>query len=99
MAHCPGSPRGVDSVQAQRCFPQVNRDALGDAGRYQQDLPLPVGARQHALHGVRCRSEIDRSDFPAPERLPPDLDRDLQEILPQQPGPVRDQQLSGRLGG
>ena len=27
------------------------------------------------------------------------LDRDLQEILPQQPRAVRDQQLSGRLGG
>jgi hypothetical protein len=42
MAHCPGSPRGVNGVQAQRCFPQVNRDAPGDAGRYQHDLPLAV---------------------------------------------------------
>ena len=99
MAHCLGSPRGVDGVQAQRCFPQVNRDALGDAGRYQQDLPLPVRARQHALHGVRCRGEIDHSDFPAPEWLPPDLDRDLQEVLAQQPALVRDQQFSGRLRG
>jgi hypothetical protein len=32
---------------------------------------------QHTLHGVRCRSEVDRSDFPAPEWLAHDLDRDL----------------------
>ena len=99
MAHCLGSPRGVDGVQAQRRFPQVNRDPLGDAGRDQQHLPLPVRARQHPLHRIRCRGEIDRSDFPASERLPPDLDRDLQEIFAQQPALVRDQQFSGRLRG
>ena len=99
MAHCLGNPRGVDGVQAQRCFPQVNRDAPGDARRHQQHLPLPVRACQHALHGGRRRGEVDSRDLPVPERLPPDLDRDLQEILPLQPGPVRDQQLSGRLGG
>ncbi len=99
MTHCPGGPRGVRRVHAQRRLAQVNRDALGDAGRDQQYLPLSVRARQHPLHRVRCRGEVDRRDLPAPERLPSDLDRDLQEILPQQPRPVRDQQLSSRLGG
>ncbi len=99
MADRLGGPGGVDGVHAQRCFAQVDRDALGDAGRDQQYLPLAVRARQHALHGVRGRGEADRRDCPVPERLPPDLDRDLQEVLPLQPGPVRDQQLGGRLGG
>jgi hypothetical protein len=99
MTHCPGGPRGVRRVHAQGRLAQVNRDALGDAGRHQQHLPLPVRARQHPLHRLRCRGEVDRRDLPAPERLPPGLDRDLQEILPQQPRPVRDQQLSRRLRG
>ena len=99
MADRPGGPRGVDGVQAQRRLAQVNLDALGDARRDQQHLPLPVRAWQHALHGGRRRGEIDSRDLPVPERLPPDLDRDLQKVLPLQPGPVRDQQLSGRLGG
>jgi hypothetical protein len=42
MADRLGGPRGVDGVHAQRCFPQVNRDAPGDAGRHQQHLPLAV---------------------------------------------------------
>ena len=99
MADRPGGPRGVDGVHAQRRFPQVNRDALGDAGRDQQQLPLPVRAWQHALHRGSRRSEVDSCDLPVPERLPPDLDRHPQEILTLQPAPVRDQQLSGRLGG
>jgi hypothetical protein len=99
MAHRLGGPRGVDPIHAQGRLAQIHRDALSDAGRHQQDLPLPVRARQHALHGVRCRGEIDRGDFPASERIPPDLDRDLQEVLAQQPALVRDQQLSGGLGG
>jgi len=53
MADRPGGPRGVDGVQAQRRFPQVNRDTPGDAGRDQQHLPLPVRAWQHALHRLR----------------------------------------------
>ena len=99
MADRPSGPRGVDRVHAQRRFPQVNRDAPGDARRHQQHLPLPVRTWQHALHRIRCRGEVDNRDLPVPERLPPDLDRDLQEVLPQQPAPVRDQQLSGRLSG
>ena len=99
MAHRLGGPRSVGRIHAQRRLAQVNRDALGDARRHQQHLPLPVRARQHPLHRVRRRREIDRGDLPAQERLPPDLDRDLQEVLPQQPALVRDQQLGGRLGG
>ncbi len=99
MAHRLRGPRGVHRVHAQRRFPQVNRDALGDAGRDQQHLPLPVRACQRALHGGRRRGEVDRRDQAVPERLPQDLDRDLQEILPQQPALVRDQQLSSRLRG
>ena len=53
MADRPGGPRGVDGVQAQRRFPQVNRDTPGDAGRDQQHLPLPVRAWQHAQHRLR----------------------------------------------
>jgi hypothetical protein len=47
---------------------------------------------------VRCPGEVDRRDLPPPERLPPDLDRRPQEVVPLQPGPVRDQQFSRRLG-
>ncbi len=99
MADRLGCPRGADGVHAQRRLTQVYRDALGDAGCHQQHLPLPVRARQHALHRIRCRGEINDRDLAPPERLPSDLDRDLQEVLPQQPRAVRDQQLSGRLGG
>ena len=99
MAHCLGGPRGVHRIHAQRRLPQVNRNASGEAGRHQQHLPLAVRARQHPLHRVRCGGEIDSRDHLVPERLPSDLDRDLQEVLPQQPRAVRDQQLSGRLGG
>jgi len=99
MTHCLGGPRGIHRVHAQRRLAQVNRDALSDAGRDQQHLPLPVRARQHPLHRVRCRGEVDRRDLPAPEGLPRDLDRNLQEVLAQQPRLVRDQQLSSRLGG
>jgi hypothetical protein len=70
----------------------------GNAGRDQQHLPLAVRAGQHALHRV-CRREVDRRDFPVPVSVPPDFHRDLQEVLPQQPATMRDQQLSLRLGG
>jgi hypothetical protein len=63
-----------------------------------RSLPCSHGrARQHALHRVGCRGEVDGRDLTAPERLPLHPDRDLQEILPLQPPPVADQQLSGRL--
>jgi hypothetical protein len=98
MADRPGGPRGVDSVHAQRRLAQIHRNARSDARRDQQHLTLAVRARQYPLHRVRRRSEVDRRDLPAPERLPLDLDRGLQEILPQQPRAVRDQQLSRSLG-
>ena len=99
LTHRPGRPRGVHRVHAPGCFPQVDRDALGDASRDQQHLPLPVRAWQHALHRVRCRGQVDGRDLPAPARLPPHLDRDPQETLPLQPRPMRDQQLNGRFRG
>ena len=99
MADRPGGPRGVDGVHAQRRLAQIHRDAPGDARRDQQHLPLAVRARQHPLDRIRRRGEVDRRDLPIPERLPLDLDRCLQEVLPLQPGPVRDQQLSRGLGG
>jgi hypothetical protein len=99
MTDRPGSPRGVHRVHAQRRLAQVDRNAHRDAGRDQQHLPLPVRARQHALHRVRCRREVDGRDLAAPERLPFDLDGGLQEVLPLQPRPMRDQQPSGRLRG
>ncbi len=105
MVSQPASPQLSQSLRksytlhAQRRLAQVHRDALGDTGRDQHHLSLPVAAGQHSLHGVRRRGEIDDRDLAAPERLPLHLDRDLQEILPLQPRPVGDQQLSGRLGG
>ena len=99
MAYRLGRASGVRRVHAQGRLAQVHRDALGDARRDQQHLPLAVRTRQHALHRVGCRREVNRRDLAVLERLPPDPDRDLQEILPLQPDPVRDQQLSSRLGG
>ena len=80
MAHRLRCPRSVDGIHAQRRLAQVNRDTLGDAGRHQHHLPLPIRARQHPLHRLRRPSEIDYRHLPAPERLPPHLDRDPQEI-------------------
>jgi hypothetical protein len=53
---------------------------------------------EHPQHGVYRRREVDRRDLAAQERLPPDLHRDLKEVLPQQPCPVPDQQPGSRLG-
>ena len=75
MAHRLGGPRGVRRVHAQGRLAQVNRDALGDAGRDQQHLPLPVRARQHrpAPRPLPRRSRPPRPPGPgtAPTRLRP----------------------------
>jgi hypothetical protein len=49
------------------------------------------------LQGAGGRREIHRRHLLAAEHLPADLHRDPPEVLPQQSGPVPDQQLSGRL--
>jgi hypothetical protein len=54
VAHCPGSQRGVARIHAQRCLAQVDRDAPGDAGRYQQHLPLPVFSELRTIINIRC---------------------------------------------
>ena len=69
MADRLGGPRRVDGVHAQRRLPQVHRDALGDAGRHQQHLPLPVRARQHALHRRPLTAKSTAATSSAPGRL------------------------------
>jgi hypothetical protein len=98
MAHRPGGHRGVARIHAQGRLAQVNWDTPGDAGRDQQHLTLAVRARQHPLHRIRRSREIDRRDLAVPVHIPLEPHRHLQEILPQQPGPLPDQQLSSGLG-
>ena len=57
--------------------------------------PASTAARPPPRAGGR--REIHRRHLLAAEHLPADLHRDPPEVLPQQPGPVPDQQLSSRF--
>jgi len=88
----------VDRVQGGHRVTKIDRHALGEARRDLQDLAFTVGAGQVAVLQRRPRlPPVDRGHRLA-VKAAAELDID-QEILADQPGPVADHQLDGRLAG
>jgi hypothetical protein len=85
-------------VEAGQGVPQIHRDALGDAGRDQQDLPLICRARQHPRpQRLDRRHEIHRDQLFTGEHVPRPTHSHVTEVSAPQPLSVTDQQLNSRL--
>lgn len=96
--HRASHQNAVGRVQTGRDFTKIDRDALSDTHRDPQHLAFTTRARQvPVLHGRPHRRPVDRGHRLAAEAAAA-LDI-AQEIVPDQPPAVADQQLDSRLVG